>query len=205
MKKRGGGKAKGSAFERWVAKELSKWLTGGKDPKQLIRSVLSGGWQGARVQDGWRQAGDLAPNGPEGERFRSQYAVECKHHKSIDLYGLWTREGDIKQWWGKLSQEAQTAGVQPLLVFRANQRPTMVAMPSALFAHVRMTAYLGAPMGHPTWPGAEFYAHGFVIVPFEHLLRLPPAVLLSYRSAPLVTVKARRPRRAAELSSQPKE
>lgn len=119
----GAGKRKGSAFEREVAKKLSLWLTGGADQTQLIRSVLSGGWAGRA--GGFRQVGDLAPNGPIGERFRRLFAVECKHQRDISLWQLWTG-GKLIGWWDKLSKEAEAAGVWPLLVVRENGRPITV-------------------------------------------------------------------------------
>jgi len=130
--KRGAGKAKGSAFERDVAKALSLWLTRGTDSTQLILSVLSGGWShGHKAPSGFRQVGDLAPNGPFGEAFRREYAVECKHRRSIDLYGVWTRSAasdDLKGWWKKICEDSEAAGVMPMLIWRQNGRPIMVAM-----------------------------------------------------------------------------
>jgi len=61
--KRGKGKNKGNRFENLVARELSLWLTVGSSKYQLISTRMSGGWEGAEE---WRQAGDLAPNGPAG-------------------------------------------------------------------------------------------------------------------------------------------
>lgn len=125
--KPGRGKGKGSAFERLVGKRLSLWLTDGESGTQLIRSVLSGGWSGR----GSRQAGDLAANGPAGERFRTLYAVECKHRKEISLYSFWTKSAtsdDLPGWWSKLTAEVDAAGLKPLLVFRENGMPIMVAM-----------------------------------------------------------------------------
>ena len=87
--KPGCGKAKGSSFERLVARKLSLWITDGKDSTQLIRSVLSGGWGQGNVVSA-RQLGDLAANGPAGEEFRKHFVVECKHRFSIDPWSYWT-------------------------------------------------------------------------------------------------------------------
>ncbi len=128
-------KAKGGAFERTIARELSEWLTGGQDSTQLIRSVSSGGWTRGRKQaqkkEVFRHIGDLAPNGPKGEEFRRQFAVECKHHKRIDLYQLWTLpHGDatLTGWWEKIGKEALEGGVRPMLIFRSNGQPILVAI-----------------------------------------------------------------------------
>lgn len=167
--RRGAGKAKGSAFEREVAKELSLWLTAGTDNKQLIRSVLSGGWNTGQSKEGWRQIGDLAPNGPEGERFRARYAVECKHRRDIDLYGIWTRADAIVEWWSKLQSECATVQPSPipLLVFRANSRPIMAGTTPAVASWLRI--------GN----AAVFKGIGIAIFPFEMLLKCSPARVLS--------------------------
>lgn len=160
--KKGAGKAKGSAFEREVAKALSLWITDGKDSKQLIRSVLSGGWQGAQQKDGWRQVGDLAPNGPAGEKFRSLYAVECKHRRGIDLYSLWTRqatEATIEGWWNKLKHDSEQARVYPMLIFKGNSRPTMVGMIQHPPLEIKYAAF--------DWLGLKIFQ-------FEDMLKIPP-------------------------------
>ena len=83
--KLGRGKSKGNRFENLVGRTLSKWLKPG-DATQLIPTRLSGGWRA----DSWRQAGDLAPNGPAGEKFRNRIMIECKHHKKDLLWMLFT-------------------------------------------------------------------------------------------------------------------
>lgn len=163
--KRGGGKRKGSAFERLVAHDLSMWITRKKDPRQLIRSVLSGGWQGTTGKEGWRQVGDLAPNGPIGERFRRRYAVECKHHRQINLLGLWvppSKKADVLfNWWAKLKKDAAAAGVEPMIIFRANGFPIMVG-------HSMKHNLSGSKRR------ADFYGSDLRIVPFADLLASDP-------------------------------
>ena len=41
--RKGGGKAKGSSFERLICKELSLWITGGEHQDVFWRSAMSGG------------------------------------------------------------------------------------------------------------------------------------------------------------------
>lgn len=171
--RKGAGKSKGSAFERDVAKRLSLWLTGGKDKKQLIRTVLSGGWRaGQGDAEGWRQVGDLAANGPVGEQFRRRFAVECKHHRTIDLLGLWTRTDYLKGWWEKLNAEitehtaAGETPMVPLLVFRANNRPVMAGLPTQAADWLRINS------------AAHFKWMDLAIFPFEDLLRCSPTRVL---------------------------
>jgi hypothetical protein len=161
----GGGKVKGSRFERLVARELSGWLTGGKNKRQLIRSVLSGGW--AKGKPDWRQVGDLAPNGSAGEHFRSLFAVECKHTKSLSLWQLWYG-GDLHTWWAQLVKDAAVAGVRPMLVFRENARPAMVLLPDEAYPEFNALARV-----------AHLPSLKAALVPFTDLLAQDPDVFLS--------------------------
>ena len=127
MKRKNPGK--GGAFERQVAKTLSLWLTNGHDKKQLIRSVLSGGWQ----ERDWHQVGDLAPNGPEGAFFRERFALELKHRRDVQFWHFFTSEdksNTILGWWLKLQEEIDDLTCEhfptPMLIFRMNFRPIML-------------------------------------------------------------------------------
>lgn len=132
--KTGGGSRKGGTFERLVAKTLSLWLTGGQDRTQLIRSVSSGGWSSRHQGESWRQIGDLAPNGTAGEAFSRWWAVECKHHREIDIgWGLWRKDGGrLGRWWKHLQEELDRDGrpdQEGMLIFRANGQQITVALP----------------------------------------------------------------------------
>ncbi|KKN68905.1 hypothetical protein LCGC14_0446910 [marine sediment metagenome] len=131
--KPGRGKSKGNRFENFIGRQLSKWLTYGEDAKQLIPTRLSGGWAAGEE---WRQAGDLAPNGPEGEKFRRRFIVECKHRKGDLLWELYTMKPaqNIRGWWRKLEAEAAKLSNTfiPLLICRQNVRPVLAIMPTWL-------------------------------------------------------------------------
>jgi len=163
--KKGAGKSKGSAFERWAAKQLSLWLTDGKDATQLIRSVLSGGWS-AR---GANQVGDLAANGPMGEAFRKVFAVECKHHREIDLWDAWTIQdgGKWLRWWGKLLDEAVIAGLEPMLIMRANRKPDMVGLRHQLVRRIWSLMESDAD----TIPFVTFHQYNLTLVPLTSMLK----------------------------------
>lgn len=124
---------KGGAFERSLCKTFSLWGTKGTDKTQLIRSVLSGGWK--EKDQSWRQLGDLAPNGLWGTIFRKHFVVEAKHRASVDFWHIYTSKPgeNILGWWGKLCREIDDHDFLddlkplPLLVWRANNRPIMLA------------------------------------------------------------------------------
>ena len=86
--KAGGGKSKGSAWEREVGKLLSLWLTNAERPDIFSRNVLSGGsftLAEAAGKQSSRMAGDLMAAHPLAFRFLSRFSVECKHLANIGL------------------------------------------------------------------------------------------------------------------------
>lgn len=84
----GGGKDKGSSWEREVGKLLSLWLTRGARPDIFSRNVLSGGSFTNASRKGElssRMPGDLMAAHPLAFAFMSRYAIECKHLASLGL------------------------------------------------------------------------------------------------------------------------
>lgn len=168
--KPGAGKRKGSSFERATARRLSLWITNGTDRKQLIRSVLSGGWSDRDK----RQIGDLAPNGPIGESFRATFAVECKHQLAIDIWDLFTLKdgGRIVRWWAKLCAEVgTTAGVEePMLIMRSNRKPDIVVLRSMFVRNLSLA--VDAPL-----LGSKRY--GLTLLPFAFMVKQPPEMFVA--------------------------
>lgn len=159
--KLGRGKSKGNRFENLVGRLLSGWLTNGDDKTQLIPTRLSGGWMKSTA---YRQAGDLAPNGPAGETFRRLFVVECKHHKKDLLWRLYTSESidSIQGWWAQLEEEAERVGCNPMLVFRQNTRPIMVVLPTEL------AWYISAALENPV-----LFADRYGLMLLDNLLSMP--------------------------------
>jgi hypothetical protein len=86
--RKGGGKAKGSQFERDSGRLLSLWLTDCARGDIFSRNVLSGGAFTAATKAGKassRMPGDLMAAHPLAFRFLSKFSVECKHHANIKL------------------------------------------------------------------------------------------------------------------------
>lgn len=168
----GAGKRKGSGYERAVGRRLSLWLTHGRDATQLIRSVSSGGWSlGISGEDPWRHVGDLAPNGPEGERFRRMFAVECKHHAVVDLWQFFgPGRSELRRWWDKLNAEVERAnlpGMSPMIVVRANHKPEVVVVWYSVVAYRLVPAVV-------VW-------QNLALLPLKILLADDPAVWMRSR------------------------
>jgi len=136
--KPGQGKTKGNRFESMMARRLSRWATGGEDDTQLVPSRLSGGWQ----DRGQRHAGDLAANGPQGEKFREYFMVELKHRNQDLFWALYTSVPgeNIQGWWATLVHETEHTSCIPLLVCRQNFKPILAVLPVDV-AHIVAADY----------------------------------------------------------------
>ncbi len=120
----GGGKSKGSSFERSVCIELSKWLTHGEKIDCLWRSAMSGGR--ATISKGKvRQGGDITAVAPEGHILTDYMYVECKHLKDISLDGLIKGNGNLLAIWLKTVVEAGKYNKIPVLIFKQNHYPVV--------------------------------------------------------------------------------
>lgn len=126
----GGGRAKGAAFERHVAKLIVTAFAGeGITAKDCYRTPLSGGHIHASKSD----PGDLVMSRALRKLF--PYSVECKHYRDLEWPKLLSSnsKGEFAQWW---AQACKAAGnLAPVLIFRQNR--------SSAFAMVRKSDALG--------------------------------------------------------------
>lgn len=133
--KRFNSKAKGSAFERAICKQLSLWLTQGKREDVLWRSAMSGGRATVAHRKGKdvRQCGDLCAVGPEGHAFCAQFFVEIKHVKKLALDQFLIKgTGPLANYWRIVLREAKKHARHPMLIARQNGWPIIVLTASPL-------------------------------------------------------------------------
>jgi hypothetical protein len=107
--KKGGGKGKGSAFERKVCVLLSLWVTNGKKKDAFWRSSMSGGRATIHVKRGDknRQAGDITAVAPEGHQFTDVFFAECKHVRNLDIASFFTKGiGRLAKFWAQAKKQA---------------------------------------------------------------------------------------------------
>ena len=130
--KKGGGRAKGSGFEREVARSVIKTFKKfGIRKADCYRTPLSGGHRAAREKD----PGDLVISEKLVKYF--PFSVECKAWKRIELFPLWLpfkkhkKAWKFKQWIDQACA-ACTKDRHPLLVFKANNFPVMCALPELM-------------------------------------------------------------------------
>jgi hypothetical protein len=124
--RKGGGRQKGSAFEREIAKQIIEaFAHKGITKEDCYRTPGSGGHRFAKKVD----PGDLVFS----KRLRKywEFAVECKFYASISMDLLMVpnvKEGVISAWW---KQAVASAGNhKPLLVFRQNRQQAYALFPA---------------------------------------------------------------------------
>lgn len=109
-------KAKGSEFERRVAKVLSKWWG-----EEFHRTPASGG---LHWHEDNRVAGDIVT--PEKSKF--PFTVECKKREEWMLEQIIKGTGEIEKWWTQALGDSERVGLKPLLIFSKNFAPNYVMM-----------------------------------------------------------------------------
>lgn len=125
----GGGKSKGSSYERAVCKRLSLWVTGDKEADVFWRSSLSGGRATVAHRKGKtvRQAGDICAVSPEGHALCDKAYLECKHYRNLDFSNFFIRgAGTLAKFWRVACVEAKKHGKEPMLIARQNRFPDVI-------------------------------------------------------------------------------
>lgn len=126
--KKGGGKAKGAAFERKVAKELSIWWF--NNPNILLRNINSGSTSTKR-QAKEVPAGDIMQVDTSTSSL-FPYSVECKHYADIGFDSwLLGKNQTIYGFWEQAKSDSARVGRSPLLIMKQNNMPTIFMMEKA--------------------------------------------------------------------------
>jgi hypothetical protein len=122
----GGGKAKGSAYERLICKRLSLWVSGGKREDVFWRSAMSGGRATVKGKT-VRQAGDITAVAPEGHPLTDVFYIECKHVKKLDLESfLFKNKGLLAGFWKDAVKQADRHDKEAVIIARQNGWPDLV-------------------------------------------------------------------------------
>lgn len=132
--KRGGGKKKGSRFERTVCRLFSIWWSEGKSGEIFWRSGGSGSM--GKLSGSAVHRGDIVQVQTEiGDKVNENKimvkafpgCIECKHYAFVDP---WKKNNKIFVWMKKLIREEASPDQVPVLVFKQNQRDIFVVFPT---------------------------------------------------------------------------
>jgi hypothetical protein len=148
----GGGKQKGSAFERTVCERLSLWVTDGERKDCFWRSAMSGGraTRGRkRGEDLSRQAGDITAVSPEGNSLVEHFYIECKAYRELHIERfVLNGSGTLSNFWKTTIEEARNHGRRPMLIAKQNRMPVIILTKSD-----DLREFLGPTLYH-SMPGA---------------------------------------------------
>ena len=141
--KKGTSKNKGSAFERFLGRELSLWWTNGEDRNIFMRSASSGAWNTMHRNEGVSaHAGDIEAADRKGKLFTDKVMVEAKWYKSeqsLLFEVLLSKRSQILEWWTKCELEATDMRKIPLLVVKFNYQIPFIVLPNYFYSEIYKT------------------------------------------------------------------
>ena len=129
--RKGGGKAKGSAFEREICGKLSLWVSNGKQEDVFWRSAMSGGRSTVAHRKGKNlasHAGDISCTHSIGEPLTNRFFIECKAYADLNFAGLLTGKGHLVEFWKIATREATNYNKLPFLIAKQNRMPTVICL-----------------------------------------------------------------------------
>ena len=123
--------SKGGAWEREVAKMLSKWLTGKEKPYVWWRTPSSGAM--ATISNENKElSGDLIDMRPEGAFLTDKFSIECKNgYASANFHKHFkdNKNDEIRAFWEQACRDADIADKLPMLIFKKNNNPPIIGIP----------------------------------------------------------------------------
>jgi len=142
--KKGGGKNKGSQFERDISKKLSLWWTQDLPiPRDDVfwKTSGSGGRATNRTKNKKKtvyEYGDITFTDPVGKPLIDCFLIECKKgYKQNNLFDFFSnkqRKDSYFEWWGKAKKEAQEANRKNcILIVSLHRREIIVFINSDFF------------------------------------------------------------------------
>ena len=128
--KPGGGKVKGSGYEREISKRCSLWITDNLRDDVLWRTQSSGGRRTQRIKKNVEtegQAGDITSTCDEGKVFKQYFCAECKFYKDLELWSLITKkEGNtLYGFWKIIEKLSCDISLIPVLIAKQNRKPEL--------------------------------------------------------------------------------
>lgn len=130
--KPGGGKAKGSSFERQICKALSLWVSNGEREDLYWRSAMSGGRAtvGRRAgKDLAKHAGDISATSRDGHKLTNHFFIECKFVRDLGIANfVYMKPSTIRRFWDVAVEQANDHDLAPMLIAKENNGPVIVVI-----------------------------------------------------------------------------
>ncbi len=137
--KQGGGKQKGSAFERLICKKLSLWFTNNEREDIFFRSASSGAMATQRFKKGKKtsgQVGDVTSTDLEGIKFINEFNIELKSYKDFSLdFLVYKNKSLIHSWWEQCVKDSEMENKKPLLIIKKNNKKEIIIFEYSLYRY----------------------------------------------------------------------
>ena len=131
-------KAKGSSFERKIAKILNEYLGCPKDEVWVHRSPNSGGV--ATVSKKNDITGDLVSLSPESAWLMDNVNLECKSgypNATFDNHFKNNKSDEINSFWKQSIDDAKKGNKHPILIFGKNRMPILIGISDKLYEEIQ--------------------------------------------------------------------
>lgn len=117
--RKGGGKQKGSQWERDVARFFTKWVTGKETPLLFWRTPGSGSFVTNKVSTD--ASGDIISILPEGRFFTNVISCELKiGYDDVDLFKHFknTKNNTLEAFWNQCLRDANQVNKYGMLIYK---------------------------------------------------------------------------------------
>jgi hypothetical protein len=123
--------AKGSEFERYISKFLTKWLTGKTKPYMFWRQDASGGIATIHFEN-CHMTGDICSVHPDSRFFMDVFSIECKtgYPKTSFWQHFKGAKFGIEEFWLQALRDAEKSSKNPLLIYRKKGRKSLLGINS---------------------------------------------------------------------------
>jgi len=124
------GKAKGSIFERDIAKILTVWVSGSERPYLFWRSPSSGVLQ-TISREKENTSGDIISLAPEADFLTDVFSIEAKNgYPGADFWKHFknVKHNEIEDFWKQCLRDAEKAGKKGMLIFKKKGKNILLAI-----------------------------------------------------------------------------
>lgn len=137
--RKGGGKAKGSGWERDICRFLTKWVSGQEKPYIFWRTPGSGSFVTNNVSTD--ASGDIISILPEGRFFTDIISCEAKiGYDEIDLFKHFkdVKNNTLESFWCQCIRDANKSNKYGMLVYKKSGYKPMVGVDDRLINELHM-------------------------------------------------------------------
>lgn len=124
----GGGKGKGSGYEREIGYILSLWMSKGVRKDLLCRTVGSGAQftSAARRQEMMGIPGDLRSQHEISDDFCKKFVIECKFWADLEIDNFLVGKGELYKAVLKVAKEGTDLNKEWMLICKQNHKPSWI-------------------------------------------------------------------------------